>query len=368
MIVPFVDLNVQYKRIEQEIKKTISSVFEGSRYILGENVVNFEKEFCEYLGGGYGVSVGSGLDAIYLALLVAGVGPGDEVITVSHTFIATYLAIVKTGAKAVLIDVEPSSFNMDVNKVEEKITKRTKVILPVHLYGQPAPMIQINRLAQKHNLLVIEDACQAHGAGLESKKAGLFGDLACFSFYPAKNLGAYGDGGMIVTRKKALMEKLFKMRNYGQKEKYHHDCFGINSRLDELQAAILRIKLRYLDEWNKSRRKIAAIYSNNLNPKYIICPPEMKGYHHVYHLYVIRTPHRNKLQEWLFSKNVHTQIHYPIPVHKQKCYSELSSERISLPITEQIVNEILSLPIYPGLGEKQIQYVIDNIHSFMDRI
>lgn len=367
MIVPFVDLKVQYKKIEPEINKAISSVFEGARFILGENVSKFEKEFCEYLGGGYGVSVGSGLDAIYLALLVAGVNPGDEVITVSHTFIATYLAIVKTGAKPVLIDIDPSSFNMDVNKIEEKINKKTKAILPVHLYGQPAYMSQINRLAEKHGLIVIEDACQAHGASIESKKAGLFGDLACFSFYPAKNLGAYGDGGMIVTRKKELKEKLFKMRNYGQKEKYNHDCFGINSRLDELQAAILRIKLRYLDEWNKSRRNIAAIYSHNLNSEYVVCPPEKEGFYHVYHLYVIRTPYRDKLQEWLSSKNVHTQIHYPIPVHKQKCCS-FSNERVLLPITEQIVNEIISLPIYPGLEENKIQYVIDNIHSFMDRM
>jgi len=362
--VPFVDLKVQYQKIKSEIDTAVLSVMDNAYFILGENVAGFEKEFSDYLGGGYAVSVNSGLDALYLSLLACDIGPEDEVITVSHTFVATYLAVIHTGAKAVFVDIDPSSFNIDVNKIETHITKKTKAILPVHLYGQPADMLKIKEIAEKYNLLLIEDACQAHGAGLNNEKAGLLGDLACFSFYPAKNLGAYGDGGMVITKDEVYKKKLQQLRNYGQKKKYIHDNFGINSRLDELQAAILRVKLKHLDKWNTARRKIAERYSEGIKSKEIICPHEMPGCYHVYHLYVIRTPNRANLQKWLKEKGINTQIHYPIPVHLQQCYKQLSEDRPKLAVTEKIADEILSLPIYPEMQDNQIDYVIDSVNSF----
>jgi len=365
VIVPFLDLKIQYHNIEEEIHSVLLSVLEKSHFILGENVSRFENEFSQYLGGGYSVSVGSGMAALYLALLAAGIGPEDEVITVSHTFVATYLAIIQVGAKPVLVDIEPTSFSIDIHKIEKRITKKTKAILPVHLYGHPADMEEICKIAKKYNLYVIEDACQAHGSRIGKTKTGQFGDLACFSFYPAKNLGAYGDGGLVFTKNKKLYEKLLALRNYGQRKKYYHDYFGINSRLDEIQAAILGVKLTYLDKWNAMRRDVAAKYTSGINSPSVSCPREKEKYYHVYHLYVIRTPYRKKLQDWLLQNGIYTQIHYPIPVHMQKCYLHLSKERICLPITEKISKEILSLPIYPELQDVQIDHVIKVINSFM---
>lgn len=364
LIVPFLDLKVQYHNIESEIRAAIFSVLEKSQFILGENVSRFEEEFSHYLDGGYSVSVGSGMASLYLALLTAGVEPGDEVITVSHTFVATYLAIIQTGAKPILVDVDPTSFTIDIHKIEEKITHKTKAVIPVHLYGHPADMEEIIKMAKKYNLFVIEDACQAHGSKIKNIKIGRFGDMACFSFYPAKNLGAYGDGGMVFTQNRKFYEKLQKLRNYGQKEKYFHDCFGINSRLDEIQAAVLRVKLRHLDRWNAKRRKAASKYTSGIKSSHISCPQEKEDYYHVYHLYVIKTPHRKKLQDWLLQNGVHTQIHYPVPVHLQKCYNRLSKERIRLPLTEKISNDILSLPIYPEMQDSQINHVVEAINSF----
>lgn len=365
MIVPFVDLKVQYQKIEEKIKASVFSVLESSQFILGENVSKFEQEFSDFLGDGYAISVGSGMAALYLALLALEVGPGDEVITVSHTFVATYLAILQTGATPVLVDIEELTFNIDVNRIKERITKKTKAILPVHLYGHPAEMARIIEIAKKYGLYVIEDACQAHGSHIKKTKIGLFGDLACFSFYPSKNLGAFGDGGIVVTKSAKFKDKLLRLRNYGQKKKYIYDCFGVNSRLDEVQAAILRIKLKYLDEWNRLRREIAAKYTAAINSKHIICPKEMDDCYHVYHLYVIRTPYRKKLQKWLLDKGIHTQIHYPIPVHFQKCYIPSTKVRTYLPVTEKITEEILSLPLYPEMENSQINHVIDTLNSFL---
>jgi dTDP-4-amino-4,6-dideoxygalactose transaminase len=363
-VVPFVDLKTQYRNIEAEIKAAFSSVLEKGQFILGENVAGFEEEFCSYLGGGYGVAVGSGTEALFLALLACHAGPGDEVITVSHTFISSYLAIVQAGASPVFVDIDPSTFNMDVSQVEEKITPKTRAILPVHLYGQPAQMTELNNLAKKHNLTVIEDACQAHGARIGATKAGLFGDLACFSFYPTKNLGAYGDGGLVVTRNASFLEELRFLRNYGQTRKYYHDHFGINSRLDELQAAVLRVKLRHLDEWNALRKAIAGRYTEGIHSPQIICPKELKGHEHVYHLYVIKAPHRQRLQEWLMDQGILTQIHYPVPVHLQKCFLERSTDRPSLPRTERTAGEVLSLPLYPEMTAGQIDHVIQAVNTF----
>jgi len=362
------DLKVQYQKIKDDIKVAVSSVLEESHFILGENVSKFEEEFSQYLGGGYAVSVGSGMDALYLSLLAANVGSDDEVITVSHTFVATYLAITHAGAKPVFVDIEPSTFNIDVSKIEEKITKRTKVILPVHLYGNPANMIKIKEIAKKYNLYVIEDACQAHGAKIKNTKVGFYGDLGCFSFYPTKNLGAYGDGGMVVTKDEKFKDKLLLLRNYGQGKKYYHNHFGVNSRLDEIQAAILRVKLKHLDEWNALRRDIAAKYSTGINSKYVNCPDEIEDYYHIYHLYVIRTSQRGKLQEWLLDNDIHTQIHYPIPVHLQKCYTQLFRNKVNLPVTEKVADEVLSLPLFPEMEDAQINYIINTLNSFKKNI
>lgn len=364
MFVPLVDLKSQYQKIESEINDSMSYVFKNSNFILGESVGKFEEEFCQYLGGGFAVGVNSGTDALYMSLLACEISSGDEVITVAHTFIATYLAIVQAGAKPILIDIDPSTFNIDPNKIEEKITDKTKAIIPVHLYGFPAKMDQIKEIAKKYELFVIEDACQAHGSQINGRKIGLFGDLACFSFYPTKNLGAYGDGGAVVTQDENLREKLVSLRNYGQNKKYFHDRFGTNTRLDELQAAILRVKLNYLDEWNNARRKIAKQYRDQITSSYISCPVELDGYSHVYHLFVIKTSYRNQLQRWLEKKNIQTQIHYPRPVHLQKCFLKEFQNALILPVTEDISQKILSLPMYPEMTNDQVEYVINSVNEF----
>jgi dTDP-4-amino-4,6-dideoxygalactose transaminase len=364
MFVPLVDLKNQYQKIASEINDAISHVFEKSNFILGENVRKFEEEFCRYLGGGSAVTVNSGTDALYLSLLACEISSGDEVITVTHTFIATYLAIVQTGAKPIFVDIDPSTLNINPKKIEEKITDKTKAIIPVHLYGQPAKMDEITELAKKYNLFVIEDACQAHGSQIRGKKTGLFGDFGCFSFYPTKNLGACGDGGVVVTQDEKFREKLLFLRNYGQKKKYFHDWFGTNTRMDELQAAILRVKLNYLDEWNNSRRKIAKQYYDQINSPYVSCPVEMDGYHHVYHLYVIKTSHRDQLRRWLAKKDIQTQIHYPRPVHLQKCFLREFQNALYFPVTESISKKILSLPMYPEMSNDQVEYIVKSINEF----
>ena len=364
MFVPLVDLKIQYQKINAEINNAISGVFEQSNFILGENIKKFENEFCQYLRGGNAVAVHSGTDALYLSLLACEISSGDEVITVANTFIATYLAIVQTGATPIFVDINPNTFTIDPEKIEEKITKKTKAILPVHLYGHPAEMDQILELAGKYNLFVIEDACQAHGAEMNSRKIGLLGDVGCFSFYPTKNLGAYGDGGLVVTKNDKFFDKLLALRNYGQKKKYYHDKFGINSRLDEIQAAILRVKLKYLDQWNCQRRSIADQYRSKIKSPHLSCPIEMNGYYHVYHLFVIKTPYRNQLQKYLTDRNIQSQIHYPIPIHRQKCFLSEFGNNLSIPETERICNEILSLPMYPEMGDDKIEHTIDSINAF----
>jgi dTDP-4-amino-4,6-dideoxygalactose transaminase len=351
--IKFLDLNKEYEKIKTEIDQAIKRVLDSGWYILGKEVEQFEQEFSEYLGTKYGIGVNSGSDALFLAVKALGIGEGDEVITVSHTFISTVDAVARNGAKPVFVDVEPDTYCIDVSKIEQVITDKTRAILPVHLYGHPANMDPIMEIAEKHDLSVIEDACQAHGAEYKSKKAGSIGAVGCFSFYPVKNLGAYGDGGIVVTSDEELAEKLRMSRNYGQPQKYYHDFVGVNSRLDEIQAAILRVKLKYLDEWNERRRKIAKLYNERLESLGVIIPAEKKYARHVYHLYVIRRKDRDKLQQYLQKKGIQTQIHYPIPVHKQKAYSESGGDT-SLAITEKVCNEVLSLPIHPWLKEEEI--------------
>ncbi|MDI7260471.1 MAG: DegT/DnrJ/EryC1/StrS family aminotransferase [Thermodesulfobacteriota bacterium] len=368
-MVPFIDLTRQYKEIENEILSATKRVFEKGRFILGEEVSAFEEEFARYCGVRYGVGVGSGTDALYLALKAAGIGEGDEVITVANSFIATAMAISFSGAKPVFVDIDPKNYTMDLNALKSLLRKqktkgKIKAILPVHLYGHPAEMGAIMDIADHYNFVVIEDACQAHGAEYQGKKVGSFGDLSCFSFYPTKNLGGFGDGGMVMTDHKHFYEKLRLLRNYGEKKKYQHLLKGGNSRLDEIQAAVLRIKLRYLDSWIERRRERAKAYTTMLASTDVICPVEREEARHVYHLFVIRTKKRDALQTFLKSKGIDTLIHYPISIHLQKAFKELGYQRGSLPVTEQYSREILSLPFFPELNDGEMEEVREQIKNY----
>lgn len=367
-MVPFLDLTRQYRRIEEEILSAQKRVLEKGRFILGEEVSSFEEEFARYCGVRYGIGVGSGTDALFLALKAANIGEGDEVITVSHSFIATPIAISWTGAKPIFVDVDPEVYTMDPNLLEDFLKKRkrkmVKAILPVHLYGHPAEMDAIMDIAHRYHLMVIEDACQAHGAEYRGKKMGSFGVMGCFSFYPTKNLGAYGDGGMIVTNDKKYYERLRLLRCYGEKRKYEHILRGWNSRLDEIQAAILRVKLKYLDQSNGERRKKALMYKRLLENTEVRCPAEKEQSRHVYHLFVVRAKKRNALQGFLKEKGIETLIHYPVPIHMQKAYTELGYRRGDLPVTEKVSQEILSLPFYPELTIDEMREVRAEMKTF----
>jgi len=363
-MIPFVDLQRWQDPLREELNQVIRRVMERGWFILGEENSKFESEFSAYVGTKYAVGVNSGSDALFLALKSLNVGEGNEVITTSHAFVSAIDGIVRNGAIPVFVDVDPeTTYCIDVSRIEEAITKRTKAILPVHMYGHPADMDAILAIAQRYGLFVIEDACQAHGAEYRGRKTGGIGDVGCFSFYPTKNLGAVGDGGMVVTNNRETAEKLMMLRNYGQSQKYYHDFVGINSRLDEMQAAILRLKLKYLDEWTEKRRELAKIYNDLLADTGIVVPIEKEYAKHVYHLYVIRTRERDKLQNDLLKSGVQTQIHYPIPVHRQKSYVQLGL-KVNLPITEKICNEILSLPMYPQLNTNEIEYIGERTKNF----
>ncbi|MGB3905135.1 MAG: DegT/DnrJ/EryC1/StrS family aminotransferase, partial [Anaerolineae bacterium] len=317
-----------------------------------------------YVGAAYGIGVGSGTEALHLALLACGVGPGDEVITVSHTAVATVAAIELAGARPVFVDIDPLTYTMDPAQLEHKISSATKVLLPVHLYGQVADMDPVLAMASQRGLKVVEDAAQAHGAEYKGRKAGSLGDLACFSFYPTKNLGAYGDGGMIVTSDAALAERLALLRQYGWAQRYVSSIKGLNSRLDELQAAILRVKLRWLDEWNATRRKHAALYDRRLSDKGVTTPVEGEYGKHCYHLYVIKSEQRDELQRFLRERGVAALVHYPIPVHLQEAYRDLGIREGGLPVTEQIARVVLSLPVAAELDEDQIETVCGLVAEF----
>jgi len=361
-MINFVDLKKEYNEISNEIKAAVDKVLRSGFFILGQELENFEKDFSSYTETKYGIGVNSGSDALFLAIKALGIGEGDEVITTSHTFISTVDSIARNRAIPVFVDIEADTYCLDVAKIEEKITQKTKAILPVHLYGHPADMKPIMEIAKRHNLFVIEDACQAHGAKYEGKKVGGIGDMGCFSFYPAKNLGAYGDGGIVVTNNEELAEKLKKLRNYGQPRKYFHDFVGVNSRLDEIQATVLRVKLRHLDEWNHRRRKLAKLYNELLCDSGIFLPAEKEYAEHVYHLYVIRTEERDRILQQFSKNKILAQIHYPIAVHQQKAYRDLGYN-INLPLTEQICCEILSLPMHPWLCSDEIVDIAQVIKS-----
>lgn len=367
-MVPFIDLRRQYQSIKEEIFSVIKEVFKKAQFILGEEVLAFEEEFSRYCGVQYGVGVGSGTDALYLALKAIGIGEGDEVITVSHSFIATALAISFTGAKPIFVDIDSETYTMDPNALETLLkrrrSKKIKAILPVHLYGHPADMDSIIGIAKQYDLPIIEDACQAHGAKYKGKRVGTYGVMGCFSFYPTKNLGGYGDGGMVITSSKELYKKLCLLRNYGERKKYYHVLMGKNSRLDELQAAVLRVKLKYLDQWNEERRRKAHIYKQELEGAEVICPVEKEGSDHVYNLFVIRTKRREALKDFLKMKGVNTLIHYPVPIHHQKVFKTLRAQERNLPVTEKISREVLSLPLFPEITNSELEEVCQHIHSF----
>ncbi len=371
-MVPFIDLTRQYKGIEEEILSATKKVYEKGRFILGEEVSAFEEEFSHYCGVRFGVGVDSGTSALHLALKASGIGEGDEVITVAHSFIATALAISLTGARPLFVEIDPETYTMDPNALEHLLRyrkkrggrQRIKAILPVHLYGHPAEMDAVMDISNRYHLAVIEDACQAHGAEYQERKVGSFGLLSCFSFYPTKNLGGYGDGGMVVTNDKHLFEKLKFHRCYGEKRKYEHIVKGGNNRLDEIQAAILRVKLKYLDQWNEERRKKASIYKRMLEPSGVICPVEKDQAKHVYHLFVIRAKKRSALQICLKEKGIATLTHYPIPIHLQKAFRELGYRRGSLPLTERYSREVLSLPFFPEMTDSEIENVATRIKTF----
>ena len=354
--IPFFNGKREHAEIRQEISEAIERVFESGRFVLGDEGAAFETEFSSYIGAKHGIGVNSGSDALFLALKALGIDKNSEVITVSHTFVSTVDSIVRCGAKPVFVDVEPDTYCIDTAKIEEKITERTKAILPVHLYGHPADLDEVLKIAKQHDLSVVEDACQAHGAEYKGRKVGSFGDVACFSFYPVKNLGACGDGGIVTTNESSLAERVKLLRNYGQSKKYHHDLVGINSRLDELQAAILRVKLSRLDEWNEKRRRLAELYKELLEHTDVVLPFERTYAKHAYHLFVIRLAERDKCQRLLQKRGIQTQIHYPIPVHKQKAYTEFESAK-DLSVTEMICSEILSLPLYPSLTDEEVTYI-----------
>ncbi len=361
MKIPFGNLKRQYERLQLEIDEVTRQVYESGWFVLGERVKCFEASFASYCGAKYAIGVGSGTEAIHLALLACGVECGDEVITVANTCVPTLSAISFAGANPIFIDVDEKTFTIDSTLIEARITPKTKAIVPVHLYGQCADMNPILEIAKKYNLAVVEDCAQAQGSLYRGKMAGTMGDAGAFSFYPSKNLGAFGDGGLVLTNNERIAEAIAKLRNYGQSQRYHHDIKGFNSRLDELQAAILDIKLPYLDKWNQRRREIAKCYHDAFLPVGINCPLKATESHHVYHLYVIRIQERDQFQSLLQERGIATIIHYPVPVHLQESYRECREQSKYLPLTEKLAGEIVSLPLYPELTDEEVDYIINNV-------
>jgi dTDP-4-amino-4,6-dideoxygalactose transaminase len=357
----------QYLSHKKEIDAAISRVLNSGWYILGEEVETFEKEFARHIGVSHGIGTGSGTEALHISLVACGIGPGDEVITVSHSAVATASAIVLSGAFPHYVDIDPQFYTIDPDKIESAITPHTKAIIPVHIYGQSADMEPILELAEEYNLYVIEDCAQAHGAVYKGKCVGSFGNMGCFSFYPTKNLGAIGDGGMVVTNDRGLAEKVSLLREYGWVERYVSHFSGWNTRLDEIQAAILNVKLKYLDEDNLKRNQLANIYNSKLKHTGLILPNTRDGATHIYHLYVIRSQRRDDLLSFLKEKNIGASIHYPVPIHLQPAYKQIG-KRESLRETERVAKDILSLPIYPELQESDVLMITDAIKEFESKV
>lgn len=373
MKIPFLDLSQQIKEVKKEFNIAFNKTLKNYDFILGKEVRLFEKEFAQYCHKKFAVGVNSGTDALFLGLLSLGVGPGDEVIVPAFTYIATALAASYTGAKPVFVDIDEQTYNMDASKIKAVISNKTKAIIPVHLYGQPADMQPILQIAKAHNLKVIEDTAQAHGAKYKMpdgkwEVAGSMSDVGCFSFYPTKNLGAFGDGGMSLTDEESLYKKLLMLRDYGRQSRYEHVTIGYNSRLDTIQAALLKAKLKHLDKWNALRRANAKIYLKELESvKGLICPFEAPYSYHVYHVFGVRVKKRDKVMEGLAKRGIRALIHYPIPLHLQRVYKDLGYREGDFPIAERIAKEILSLPMYPYLKEKQIRFITNVLRGVMNK-
>lgn len=367
MKVPMLDLSEQYQGLKSEVLEVLDGVMSSSRFILGDNVKKLEADVAKYSNVNHGIGCGNGSDAIHIALQALGVGPGDEVITTAFTFFATGGAIARAGATPVYVDIDPVTFNIDPSKIEAAITEKTKAIIPVHLYGQMADMESLAQIAAKHNLAIVEDAAQAIGAKHNGKSVGELGTAATYSFFPTKNLGAYGDGGMIVTDNDDVAEKCRVIRVHGSKPKYYHHVLGYNSRLDELQAAVLNVKFPHLDKWSEMRRKNADTYTSLLKEKvgdHVVTPVEKEGNYHVFHQYTLRVEKRDELQKYLQDQGVSTMIYYPLPLHVQPVFQELGYKEGDLPITEKAAKEALSLPMFPELKREQQEYVVEKIAEF----
>jgi len=356
-MIPLVDLRAQYLGIKRDVDAAMARVMETGQFVLGEEVDLFEREFAAYSGAAHGIALNSGTSALHLALMAAGVTRDDEVITVPFTFVATVAAIGYIGARAVFVDIDPKTFTMDPAQVERAITSRTKAIVPVHLYGQPADMDPILDIAKRHGVKVIEDACQAHGAAYRGRPVGSLGDAACYSFYPGKNLGAYGEGGMVVTSDPEIARTVRMLRDWGQEKKYHHVLKGFNYRMEGLQGSILRVKLRQLERWTEARREHAKQYAGHLRDSGVEMPFEAPYARHVYHVYAVRTDDRASLQRVLQSNGISTGIHYPVPVHLQPAYADLGYTRGDFPESERAANEVLSLPMYPELSQTDVELI-----------
>ncbi|MDN5942103.1 MAG: DegT/DnrJ/EryC1/StrS family aminotransferase [Nitrospira sp.] len=371
MNVPLLDLKAQYRVIKPEVMSAIEAVCDEQGFVLGSRVVGFEEATAQYIGSRYAIGCASGSDALLLSLMAIGVKAGDEVITIPFTFFATVSAISRLGAKPVFVDIQPDTFNIDPTRIERAITPRTKAIIPVHLFGQCADMAAINEIAKRNNLYVIEDACQAIGASQQAKRAGILGDTGCFSFFPSKNLGGFGDGGLITTNDKVLADSMAMLRVHGSQVRYLHEAVGINSRLDALQAAVLQVKLKYLDQWAEGRRQNAEryrqLFAQMKHADCVVLPPTGAGNFHVYNQFTVRVPKRDEMRAFLKEKGVGTEVYYPLPMHLQNCYRELGHQKGSFPVSEQAAEEVMSIPIYPELTEAQQGHVVEMIAEFYRR-
>jgi dTDP-4-amino-4,6-dideoxygalactose transaminase len=367
-MIPFVDLKSQYLSIKDEIDTAVLKVLESTQFILGDEVIALEAEFADYTNADFGIALNTGTSALHLALLAAGIGSGDEVITVPFTFVATVAAICYTGATPIFVDIDPVSYTIDVFQIERAITAKTKAILPVHLYGQSADMDPILEIARRYGLTVIEDAAQAHGAEYKGRRVGSIGDIGCFSFYPGKNLGAYGEGGMAVTNSSEYAHTMRMLRDWGQEHRYHHALKGYNYRMDGIQGAILRVKLRYIESWTEARISHAGLYNQLLANAKLDLPITLPHNRHVNHIYAVRSPHREYLQKKLDEKGIQTGIHYPIPIHLQEAYADLGYKLGDFPCSEAVANKVFSLPMYAELTPEQIHIVVENLQHLLEGV
>jgi dTDP-4-amino-4,6-dideoxygalactose transaminase len=366
-VIPLVDLKAQSRAIKRDVLRRMEAVIDDARYILGKEVTEFEEQFAQYCGTNHCIGMANGTEAIHMALRALEIGPGDEVITAGNSFAATAFAIAYAGAEAVFVDIDPADFNIDTTLIEAAITDKTKAIIPVHLFGQPARMNEIMEIGRRHGLKVVEDAAQAHGAELDGQRCGSFGDIGCFSFYPGKNLGAFGDGGAVVTNDPELAERLRLLRNYGQKQKNRHDTLGFNCRLDTLQACVLLSKMQHIEGWTEQRRQVAQWYREELDGTNFELPQAHDDSRHVYHLFVVRTKQRERLMSALADQNIHTGIHYPNPLSTAGSFANSPTIPMGLPVCTEVASEIVSLPMYPEMTREQVERVCLAVRQIVEQ-